>query len=151
MRTEITARYRGKALLALSSLVGLGCAAAQPTSEFPTRDQLAALAASPPPRLKVGNDVDVGAWKLTGPLPDAIDDAPEDGSTPWGQAALNAAAKRPGVILATKAMGCAAHESASFLLEHKALPGLSVSRFIAGRCGVPISQFRTASVTLPSI
>src|SRR5262249_26239124 len=135
MRTEYWARRHGIHALILSSLMALGCGGAQQIhNEFPTRGELAELGASPKPaRLKVGNDVDVGAWKLAGPLPDAIEDVPEDGSTPWGQAALNAAAKRPGMMLATKAMGCAAREAASFLLEHKALPGRSVSRFIARR------------------
>src|SRR5262245_2126588 len=114
MRTDITARHHGIAALILPCLLSVGCSAQQARSEFPTRVELAELGASPKPaRLKVGNDVDVGAWKLIGPLPDAVDDAPEDGSTPWGRAALNAAATRPGVLLATKAMGCAARESTS--------------------------------------
>jgi len=152
MRTKITAWRVGIHAAFLGGLVALGCGGSQSKGEFPTRADLIDLTAAPPPtKIKVGNGVDVGAWQLTGPLPEAIDDVVEDGSTPWGRAALDAAAARPGVVLATRAMGCAARESASFLVAQGALPGRAVSRFIAGRCGVPTSYLRAGSVTLPGI
>src|SRR5262245_59517253 len=152
----ISARRHGICAVSFVALGALSCGSApvQPkkSGEFPTRAEIAELTASRSPSgLKIMSDVDAGTWKLKGPIPDAIEDAPDDGSTLWSRLALEAAAKRPGVVLATKSAACAAREAASFLVERKALPGRTASRFIAGWCGVPISFLKTSSVTVSNV
>jgi hypothetical protein len=155
MQTMVTVRPKGIHVALLFSLVALGCAA-RPSrsgggSEFPSRAELTRLTASPPPaKINVSDHVDVESWKLEGSLPDAIDTAPPEATTPWGKAILDAV-KRPADVMATGAMECAARASASFLLEHKTLPGGAVLRFIAGRCGVPTSHLRAVSVTFGNV
>jgi hypothetical protein len=135
--------------LILSSAALAGCGARQIKGEFPSREELSAIASTPPPaKLDVDKEVEVASWTLTGPLPEALDESVDDAATPWSRAAVAEANKHPGAVLATKGMACASRELAAYYLARTSRPPHALFRFIAGRCGLPTSHMSTSFVTL---
>lgn len=110
---------------------------AAPKSPFPSVERLEELAEEEAPLASVfvGEQADVDAWTLRGPLPERIGDEPIASPGPFDELLLAVARRRPGLVVASEAMRCAAREFAHFLLEHDAAPPLSLRRFIHGRCG----------------
>jgi hypothetical protein len=79
---------------------------------------------------------DVGLWELAGPFPEVAETAPRAGGRPWDALLDDLIASRAGLAVASSAMECYARETGRFLVEHRALPGLALQRFLAGRCAV---------------
>ncbi|MFZ5469635.1 MAG: hypothetical protein ACOZIN_09375 [Myxococcota bacterium] len=126
--------------LALSALVS-ACAHKR---LFPTPETLAKLAAAPPPRqMFKGKQVRVDSWKLTGPLPDKVGLVPHKSANPWDALVEERVQAKPGVLIASEEMHCAARELGIFALEHGNLPASELSRFIFARCGTSGAAFGT--------
>jgi hypothetical protein len=72
MRTAVTFVFT-----LFAAALGAGCATtaeAPPPSQFPTRDALQKIAASPPPtKISADSGLAADGWQLTGPLPDSIE------------------------------------------------------------------------------
>jgi hypothetical protein len=56
-----------------------------------------------------------------------------------------AASARPGMVVLSQAMACAAREAAAFVAEKGALPAQPLRRFIAARCGAVTTEIALAS------
>lgn len=92
----------------------------------------------PPASLFGGEMVDVDRWELEGPLPDRIEVRLREPSLPFEAILGQAAAARPGLVVLTESMHCTAREVERFRLSKGALPGESLRRFMASRCGSPV-------------
>jgi hypothetical protein len=106
-------------------------------SPFPAPEELEELAARPPDEeaLVVGRYADVNAWELGGPFPSELGDEPITEPRPFEEVLLEAVQRRPGLLLASQAMRCAAREFGHFFLDEGKLPGPGLQRFVMGRCG----------------
>ena len=137
---------RAKAVLAIGLMAGCaggssGGAGGRVATGFPTPEALYELRDKP---LGDGSPFgtrfrDVGLWELAGPFPDVAEAPPRAGGQPWDALLDDLLASRAGVAVASSAMECFARESGRFLIEHRALPGLALQRFLAGRCAVVTS------------
>ncbi len=84
------------AVTACVALAAPACGGAAQSTNFPTRAELAQLAAAPPPaHVFEKGALDVDKWAPTGPFPDAVDSSPTDDASPWTKALLGAAAASP--------------------------------------------------------
>ena len=145
MRTAVTFVF---ALFA--GALAAGCATtaeAPPPSQFPTRDALQKIAASPPPT-KISGESGLAAdgWQLTGPLPDSIEPMQYADGTPWQAMLAEVAGARPGLVAMPASMHCVAQETGLFYLEKQAMPAERLARFIAGRCGAVAADVHVASL-----
>ncbi len=106
-------------------------------SPFPAPEELEDLATRPPDEeaLFVGSYADVDAWELVGPFPSQLGDEPITEPHPFEEVLLEAVQRRPGLLLASQAMRCAAREFGRFVLDQGKLPGPGLQRFVMGRCG----------------
>jgi hypothetical protein len=136
---------RARRVAALACLLPLvGCHGAPP-DRFPTRGEIDRIATAPPPaRVFDDKSLDVETWELRGPLPDALEIGVAAEASPWGKALAAAAGARPGLVVASSAMTCAAREVAAFVAEKKATPAEPLRRYMAARCGVPSTNLAVA-------
>jgi hypothetical protein len=77
----------------------------------------------------------VDAWELDGPFPARLGDEPITEPHVFEELLLETVQRRPGLLLASQAMRCAAREFAHFFLDQGKLPGPGLQRFVMGRCG----------------
>lgn len=110
---------------------------AAPESPFPSAKRLEELAEEEAPGGSVFavEQADVDAWTLRGPLPERIGEEPLASPGPFDEVLLAVTRSRPGLVVASEAMRCAARELAHFVLEKDAAPPRPLRRFILGRCG----------------
>jgi hypothetical protein len=106
-------------------------------SPFPAPEELEDLAAQPQDdeALFIGRFADVDAWELAGPFPSQLGDEPITEPHAFEEVLLEVVQRRPGLLLASRAMRCAAREFGRFVLDHRKLPGPGLQRFVMGRCG----------------
>ncbi|HVR04048.1 MAG TPA: hypothetical protein VMT47_18070 [Polyangia bacterium] len=97
------------------------------------------VAASPQGR----SVADVESWRLTGPLPDAIEVVPHTASSPWEGLLASAAQRRAGLLFASESAHCVAREVGLFFVANRANPSQSLNRFIGSRCGVSDFELST--------
>ncbi len=127
------------------ALSTVACAGAAQPGTFPTRDQLSKLTAAPPPANVFDKQaVDVDAFELVAPLPDAVDGSAVNPEGPWQKLLTSTVASKPGLVVASTAMECAARQVAAFVAEKNALPAPPIVRFVASRCGVPTATLGLA-------
>ncbi len=113
--------------------------------QFPTPEELAELPRQLPTVDPFAAEIlDVEAWELAGPFPEAIEERPRDPAAPFEQLLGRAAAGRPGLVVLTESMHCAAREIGRFQLANRALPGESLRRFIGSRCGSAVLGIEVA-------
>lgn len=79
---------------------------------------------------------DVASWSLAGPFPEVASHAPRPGGQAWDPLLDELIRSRAGLAIASAAMECLAREAGRFVVEHRALPGLGLQRFLTGRCAV---------------
>jgi hypothetical protein len=136
---------RATALLLIGVMAGCAGGSGGPdrpgapvAASFPAPEELYALREQPlEPGSPFGTTFrDVGRWELGGPFPEVAEVAPRPGGRAWDGLLDDLLAGRAGLAVASVAMECYARESGRFLLEHRALPGLALQRFLAGRCAV---------------
>lgn len=143
--TRRSSRRLLRGIPSLLALAATACGGATPQGSFPTRDALSELAASGrPQQVFAQGSVDVDSFELVGPLPDAVDGSTTDAQGPWQKLLAGVVASRPGLVVASRAMECAARQTAAFVAAKNALPAQPLVRFIAARCGVPTGALAIA-------
>jgi len=138
--------------VAAISLIHGACASA-PRSPFPSVTTLAQLAAQPVSSTAAPQPVaDVDEWKLTGPLPDAVEIQLRAPVTAWDRLLAAAAAEHGGPVLVTESAQCAAREVGLFRAAQPdaGAPSDGLLRFIAARCGLAAPIMHTACRANPS-
>lgn len=131
------------ALAGVTGALGIGCGGAtgKPLHVFPSRAEIAELAAQPQAKQPIAAEmIAPEEWALA--LPPPVADPP-------GHALL--ATLTPGAK-PSPALDCVAHELARLLLQFgDKLPSLSLQRFVAARCGavVAVAPFRSWSAEVP--
>src|SRR5258708_29555598 len=130
-------RKRWRRAAVTLAFAGTGCASSAP-SQFPSAMTLAQLSASPIALQPPAAVVDVDEWKLTGPLPDAIEPAVPSPGSNWDRLLVDVAAPRgPGQAgLVTAAGQCVAREIGLFRAAQSGDPPQALVRFIGARCGI---------------
>jgi len=118
-----------------------GCATTP--SPFPSATMLAEMAANqvaPPPRAAI---VDVEEWKLTGPLPDALEPPVHAPGSPWDHLLVDLAVARARgeTVLVTESAHCVAREIGLFRAAKTGEPPEALLRFIGARCGLGAADF----------
>jgi hypothetical protein len=83
----------------------------------------------------LGRYEDVDEWELVGPFPSRLGDEPIAEPHLFEEVLLETVQRRPGLLLASQAMRCAAREFARFFLDQSKLPEPGLQRFVMGRCG----------------
>jgi hypothetical protein len=105
------------------------------TGSFPTPEELERLGEPPPAESLFDLDVrPVEEWRLAGPFPARIEDAPWSEGTPWSRLLSEVAAQRAGLVVPTEAMHCVARELGRFFLAQRGRPAEGLRRFILSRC-----------------
>jgi len=119
-----------------------GSARSADTSQFPSKQELEKLGASPAPASLFGLDVRrVDTWELAGPFPEAIADEPyTEAGSPWAELLAQAASRRAGLVLPTRSMECVARELGRFQLAHRSQPTPSLRYFITARCNASVAD-----------
>ena len=142
MRDRVGARSAGFVGVTLVLAVA-GCASTEIT-RFPSAQELGEIGAQPPGARVAPDDVaDVERWRLAGPLPDAVLNAPHAPATPWEGLLTNIIARRAGLVLASESATCVARETGLFYLDTHGRPSDSLRQFIEGRCGIATSGVTT--------
>jgi hypothetical protein len=85
------------------------------------------------------DEVEVDEWELAGPLADRLAAAPVVEANDWSRLLDRVVAAKAGVAIATPEMHCVARELGRFILAKGGRPSESLRRFIAARCGAPVS------------
>jgi hypothetical protein len=85
---------------------------------------------------------DVDTWELHGPFPDRIAVEPWTDDSPASRALAEAAARRPGLVVPTRAMHCVARELGLFYLARGGSPPEALRRAIRGLCRAAGPQVR---------
>jgi hypothetical protein len=146
--------------VAAISLVHGACASAL-RSPFPTATALAQLAAQPIASTTAPEPVaEVDEWKLTGPLPDAVELQLRAPVSAWDRLLADAAAVHAGQVLVTESAQCAAREIGLFRAAQptggaaagvaSGAPSDGLLRFIAARCGLAAPIVQTSCRATPS-
>jgi hypothetical protein len=134
------------AFLALACAGGTGGskgrATVADTSQFPSRQELEKLGASPAPESLFGLDMRrVESWDLAGPFPETVADEPfTEPGNPWAELLEQAARRRAGLVLPTQSMFCVARELGRFQLAHRGQPTPSLRYFITARCNASVAD-----------
>jgi hypothetical protein len=109
------------------------------TEQFPTREQLAKVAAQELPALKIDVRADVPSWTLKGPLPDAFGHAPVAAGGLNDLLIASVSAART-----SKNLECAARELAEFMVTHgEQQPEARLKSWLLVRCGVTSGDVST--------
>ncbi|MCA2977510.1 MAG: hypothetical protein INH41_27420 [Myxococcaceae bacterium] len=116
-------------------VVWCGCATSGST-RFTSADDLKKLSSRPRPQQVFDRaPVQVDAWTLEGPLPDAYEEAPHEATSLFSKTLLDGAAAR--ALRPSDAYACVARQTARFLVKKGGFPARPVRAFIEARCGVP--------------
>jgi hypothetical protein len=108
---------------------------------FPTPEELEKLGQAPVPGDLFALDVrPVDSWRLVGPFPERVEATPYSEDTPWAALLDDAASRRAGLVVPTRAMYCVARELGRFYLAHGGQPDDALRRFITSRCNASVAR-----------
>jgi hypothetical protein len=125
---------------------------ADPGSPFPTPERLEDLGELPLPEGSFDRAVAVvERWTLEGPFPDVAASVPYREPSDWGALLEEEVERRAGLLVATEAMHCAAHEWGRFFLEHGAPPDPDLALWMGARCSaLPAAAFHHFEGGIPA-